>query len=155
VYQFKLRKGAEGVELTYKRRSVEVEVFPKPLQVGERVTDAAFGPGSVVHMEYESEAAIWLTSIEHDNGQNSILRRPVRPIILFADGPPTHKPKYETVDKSFVEVYPKCKRNILKCLTELPLLRDTAGAAGEWAEYFTKTDADMARCLANPDQPWF
>jgi len=156
VYQLLLRKGSNGtVELTYKRRSPEVEVYPKPFQIGERVLGGALGPGVVMRMDYEIESAFWSAVITHDNGQTSVERKPVSPILIFSGGLPENSPTYETMDQSFKVDYPKCKRNILKCLTDLPLVRDTPGAAKEWAQYFEVTDASFERCKADPAQSWY
>lgn len=100
VYQFILKRGENGtVNLTYKERSTNSDIYPRPFHDGEVVRDDVFGSGSYIDVAFSAEAAQWRGVVEWENGQRTVRHAPPSPIVLFGGGSglPSGSPMENTV----------------------------------------------------------
>ena len=157
VYQFKIKRGTNNsVGLTYKERSTNEQVYPRPFHDGETVRDDILGHGRFVDVAFDTELGEWRGSIDWASGQRTVRCAPPNAIALFDNAMPVPAglPVFEPMRPEFLDEFKPAKAVIGRCLQSLPLLRDTPGAEAEWADYFAETEACIQQCSTDGG-PWF
>ena len=151
IYQYILKKNTDGVvELFYKHRSMDDEVYPKLHQVGQNVVVGGKSC-SVVDCKFNTVTQHWDFTAESPDAMYITYSAPPVGIRILdgQSGVPLGMPAYEGLNPKYVKQYEAAKGPINTCFTRMSAMKDTPGAIAEWKTFFEDEDRLIARCKAD------